>query len=72
MGNEDVGHTGLSLQLIQQVQNLCLDGNVQCGNGFVTDDQIGVNSQGTGNADSLAAAAVRESVLPVPWLLTPI
>jgi hypothetical protein len=29
MGDKEVGQTHLSLQLAQQVQYLCLDGNVQ-------------------------------------------
>ena len=49
----------LLLQLLQQVEHLCLNGDVQRGNRLVTDDELGVQGQGTGDADTLAAAAVQ-------------
>ena len=41
MGDEQIGGALFLLELLQQVQNLGADGNVQCGDGLVGDDQLG-------------------------------
>lgn len=38
MGDKDIGKSNVLLQLFQQVQDLRLNRNVQCGNRFVADD----------------------------------
>ena len=59
MGDEDLGQSHLTLQLAQQVQDLRLNGDVQSGNRLVADDELGVHRQSAGDADTLAAAAVK-------------
>ncbi len=57
MGNKQVGEPQFLLQFFQQVDHLGLDGHVQRGNRFVTDDKLRLHGQGPGNADTLALAA---------------
>ena len=59
MSDEDIGQTQILLQLLKQIQNLRLNGNVQCGNRLVADDDFRIHSQSTGNTNALAAAAVQ-------------
>ena len=46
----------LALQAYQQIENLCLNRNIQCRNRFITDQQIRIERQSTGNANALALA----------------
>ena len=57
VGDEQVGDIALLLELLQQVQDLCTNGNVQCGDGLVGNDQLGLHDHGTGQADSLTLTA---------------
>ena len=57
VGDKQVRGTFGLLIVTQQVDDLRLNGNVQCGDGLITDDQRGVQHQGAGNADALALAA---------------
>ena len=57
VGDEDVGDPELLLEVIEQVQDLCLDGKVQGGHRFIQDDDVRVQGQGPGYADALALAA---------------
>ena len=57
VGNKQIGQTQLLLQVVKHIDNLSLDGNVQCRNRFVTDDELRVNCQRTGNADTLPLTA---------------
>ena len=57
VGDEDVGEATLTLQIVHQIQNLSLNGNVQCGNSLVADNNLGVDGQGAGNTDSLTLTA---------------
>ena len=41
VGDEQVGQVLLFLQILEQVDNLSLNGNVQSGNSFVTDNKLG-------------------------------
>jgi hypothetical protein len=45
------------LQPIEQVKDLGLDGNIQGGNRLIADNQPRVQSQGTGDTDTLPLAA---------------
>ena len=49
----------LRLQILQQVQDLSLDGHVQRGHRLVADDELGLQGQRPGDAHPLAAAAVQ-------------
>ena len=57
MSDEQVSNITLLLELLQQVQDLCTDGNVQCGDGLVGNDQLRLHDHGTGQADSLTLTA---------------
>ena len=57
MGDEDDGQTQLFLQIVQQVDDLCLHGNVQRGNRLVGDDELRLHHQCTGDADALTLTA---------------
>ena len=57
VGNEEIGRTELVLKFLEQVQNLGLNGNIQSGNGLVADDQLGLQSERTGDADTLTLTA---------------
>jgi hypothetical protein len=57
VGDEEQGEPELVLQIPEQVQDLCLDGNVQCADGFIADQELGTQSDGAGDADSLSLAA---------------
>lgn len=59
VGDKDIGQLFLILQIHQQIQDLCLNGNVQCRDRLVADDELRVHGQCAANADALAAAAVQ-------------
>jgi hypothetical protein len=54
---EQIGQPVISLQILQQVENLRLDRNVERRNRLVAYDEVGLHRQRTGNTDSLALAA---------------
>ena len=54
---KQVGEAELLLQVHEQVENLGLDGDVEGGDGFVGDDDAGVEHEGAGDGDALALAA---------------
>ena len=57
MGDEQVRQTQLILQLIEHVDDLCLDGHVQRGHRLVADNEVGIDGQGAGDADTLTLTA---------------
>ena len=57
VGNEQHGKLPLLLQPIQKLQNLGLDGHIQGGGGFVTDQHLRVRRQGDGDDHPLAHTA---------------
>ena len=59
MGDKEIGQVELRLQILQQVQDLGLDGHVQRGHRLVADDELGLQGQRPGDAHPLAAAAVQ-------------
>ena len=59
VGDKDIGQLFLILQIHQQIQDLCLNGNVQCRDRLVADDELRVHGQCAADADALAAAAVQ-------------
>ena len=54
VADEDIRQSARLLQVIQQIQNLCLDGNIECGNRFVADDELGFDRQGPCDSNPLA------------------
>ena len=64
VADKQVGQVQSSLQVGHQVDDLGLDGNIQCTGGFVENDEFGFGGQGSGDADPLllpAAEFVRVS-----------
>ena len=57
VGHEDHGEAELLAQLVEQRDDLLLDGDVQGGGRLVRDDQLRVAGQGHGDEDALALAA---------------
>ena len=57
MGDEEIGNITFLLELLHQIQDLGTDGNVQCGNRLVSNNQLGLHNHCTGNTDSLTLTA---------------
>ena len=57
VGDEEVAEAEAVLQVKQEVDDLGLHGDVEGGDGFVGDDEIGAECEGAGDADALALAA---------------
>src|SRR5215212_251217 len=56
MGDEQVGELQLLAQLLEQVVDLGLNGNVQSRNGLVADDEVRGRGERSGNPDPLTLA----------------
>ena len=54
VGDEQVGEVEGFLEVFEEVDDLSLYGHVEGGNGFVCDDEFGVERECAGNADALA------------------
>ena len=54
VGDEQVGEVEGFLEVFEEVDDLSLYGHVEGGDGFVCDDEFGVECEGAGNADALA------------------
>ncbi|VTR68114.1 hypothetical protein DESC_690051 [Desulfosarcina cetonica] len=65
VGDEQVGQLQAFLQILEQIEDLGLDGNIQGGDGLVANHEGGVRGQGPGDADALALPAA-ELVRVVP------
>ena len=57
VGDEDDGGAELALQLLHQLQNLSLYGDVEGGGGLVGDEQVGLAQQRHGDHDALLHTA---------------
>ena len=55
--DEQVRQVELVFQILHQVEHLALHGDVQCGDGFVADDELGFECEGSGDADTLLLPA---------------
>ena len=72
VGYEQIGETELFLKIPEQVDDLCLYRNIQCGDGLIAQYEIGIECKSSCNTDPLALSAgelVGISVL-VPLLKT--
>ena len=56
MGDKQVGHAELALQLLQQAQHLGADGHVEGAGGLIADNQFRLHRQRPGNGDALQLA----------------
>ena len=57
MRNEQVGRAGLLLDILHQVNDLCLNGNVQRRDRLITYDEFRFYSKCTGDTDTLLLSA---------------
>ncbi|MNW59658.1 hypothetical protein D3C74_375880 [compost metagenome] len=57
MGDEHVGQTILLLQILHQIEHLCLNRYIQRGDRLIADDELWIQRQRAGNADPLPLAA---------------
>ena len=57
VGDEEVSELELLLEILHEVEDLGLDGNVKCRDGFVCDDELGLGNKGAGDSNSLALSA---------------
>ena len=57
VGDEQISGSVLLLQVLQQVQDLGLDGNVQGGNRLVADDELRAQDERASDADALTLTA---------------
>ena len=64
MGHKQVGDPHLILNLLQQVDDLGLDGHIQGRDRLVTDNESGIQGHGPGNGDPLPLAAGKLMGIP--------
>jgi hypothetical protein len=57
VGDHQVGQAVAGLEILHEIQDLGLDGHVEGGYRLVCHDQLGIESQGPGQADTLALTA---------------
>ena len=57
MRDEHIGQVKLLLQAAEEVDDLCLDRNVQSGYRLVADDDLRLHGEGAGNVHTLSLAA---------------
>ena len=57
MCNEQVGQAHFFLDVLEKIDDLGLNGNIQSGDRFVTDDEFRIDCQCSGDADTLSLAA---------------
>ena len=65
MGDEQVAQPQLVLQILQEIDDLGLDGDVQGRDRLVADDERRIDTQGPGDPDALALAAAELVGVPV-------
>ena len=61
MGYDDVGEIEIFLQAVKQIDNLCLNRYVQCGDRFVCQQQLWIKDQCPGNSYPLTLASAEET-----------
>ena len=57
VGDEEDRQRQFLLEVHHQVEDLGLDGDVECGDRLVGDDELGLDGEGAGDADALALPA---------------
>jgi hypothetical protein len=57
VGDENIRQREFALEFLQEEKNLRADGNIERGDGFVGDDELWLENQGSRDADALALAA---------------
>ena len=64
VGDEEIGQVEFFLEAQEQIQNLCLHRNVECGDRLVGDEEFGLEGESTGDTDALAFAATELVRIP--------
>jgi hypothetical protein len=59
VGNEKVGKVKFFLKVHQKVDDLGLNRDIECADGFVADDKLRFDGEGAGNTDALALASAK-------------
>lgn len=54
MRNKQIGQVEFILQFFHQIDDLGLNGDIECGNGFIRNNQLGIQRQSPRNPDPLA------------------
>src|SRR2546427_4765208 len=67
--DEEIGELHLLLKLLEQIDNLGLNGDIQGRDGLVRDDKPGTHGQGTGNTDPLPLAAAELMGITIVMIL---
>jgi hypothetical protein len=62
VGNDDHGEVKFMLQSPDEIENLCLDGQVEAGGDFIEEEDLRIVGQGLGDLDPLLHAAAE-----IPW-----
>jgi hypothetical protein len=57
VGDEEDGHAEFAAQLVEEFEDLGLDGDIQGGGGFIGDEQAGARGESHGDGDSLLHAS---------------
>ena len=57
MGDKEIGQTEFVLQLVEHVDDLRLDRDVEGRYRLIADNEVRIDSQGSGNTDTLALSA---------------
>lgn len=55
--DEEIGKTVALLEVAEQVDDLCADGDIECADGLVEDEEFGAEGDGAGDVDALALAS---------------
>ena len=55
--DEEIGEAVALLEIAEQVDDLCADGDIEGADGFVEDEELGAEGDGAGDVDALALAA---------------
>ncbi len=54
VGDEEITQAHIALQIEQEIEHLALHGDIERGDGFVTDDELGLQCNGARDANALA------------------
>ena len=57
VGDEEISKAVALLEVLKQVNDLCLHRNVECANRLIANNELWPNTKGAGDADPLALAA---------------
>ena len=57
VGDEEIGEVKFLLEFLKEEENLGADGDIEGGDGFISNDERGAENQGASDADALALAA---------------